>query len=100
EQERTLEQQRITNALQGFIAQLPAKERLVLRLFFWEEMTIAEISRAIGEPQQGLYREMRRLLVALRSRLEAEGISRETAVSITEAESGQNIVAGVEDDVD
>jgi RNA polymerase sigma factor (sigma-70 family) len=62
-------------ALDAALATLPAVDRLVVRLRFWEGLTVADIARALGLPQKPLYRRLERALRALRRTLESSGLS-------------------------
>jgi RNA polymerase sigma factor (sigma-70 family) len=55
---------------------LSPEERLILRMRF-DEMAVADIARALHLNQKRLYRTIERLLAELRTRLEADGISRD-----------------------
>ena len=66
-------------ALSGALEQLPAEERLMLRMHYWEKLSVADVARTLALPQKSLYRRIERALVSLRAQLEAAGISREQA---------------------
>ena len=63
--------------IDGMLQRLPAEDRLMLRMRFWEGMTVAEIARGLGLAQKPLYRRMDRALANLRVYLEESGISRD-----------------------
>jgi RNA polymerase sigma factor (sigma-70 family) len=65
---------RVFCAIRRALAELPAEERLFLRLHYEGGLNVAEVSRALGREQKPLYIEKGGLLRRLRSRLEAEGI--------------------------
>lgn len=62
-------------ALSQALEHLAAEDRLVLRMRFWDNMSVADISRGLGLPQKPLYRRIDRALTDLREHLEAAGIS-------------------------
>jgi RNA polymerase sigma factor for flagellar operon FliA len=62
-------------ALQTAIGELPPEDRLIMRLRFWNGMSVPEIARATGLDQKPIYRRIERTLGVLRSRLEALGVS-------------------------
>jgi len=66
-------------AIAGVLERLPAEDRLMLRMRFWEGMSVAEIARGLGLPQKPLYRRMERALANLRGLLEEAGVSRDRA---------------------
>lgn len=73
EEERRAAGEALSRAMEG----LPAEERLILRMRFWEGLGVADIARGLGLPQKPLYRRIERSLARLREHLEAGGVSRE-----------------------
>lgn len=61
-------------ALRRALARLPARDRIVLRLHIETGLSVADVSRALGEEQKALYRKRDALLRLLRLDLEREGI--------------------------
>ncbi len=57
------------------LERLPPEDRLMLRMRFWEGMTVADIARGLGLPQKPLYRRMDRTLADLKAYLEESGVS-------------------------
>jgi RNA polymerase sigma factor for flagellar operon FliA len=72
-------------ALHAALSRLPAEDRLVLRMRFWEGMSIADIARALGLPQKPLYRRVEHSVAALRPLLEAAGVSSDTTRELIES---------------
>jgi RNA polymerase sigma factor for flagellar operon FliA len=64
-------------ALTAALAYLPPEEQVILRMRYWEGMSLADVARALVIPQKPLYRRVERALGALRKYLEAGGMSRE-----------------------
>jgi RNA polymerase sigma factor for flagellar operon FliA len=60
----------LNEAIEG----LPAEDRVILRLRFWEGLTVAQVSRTLGLNQKPLYRRIEKLLLTLRRQLERNGI--------------------------
>jgi RNA polymerase sigma factor for flagellar operon FliA len=52
----------------------PPEDRVLLRLRFEDEVSVADIARRLGLDQKGLYRRLDRLLGQLRVAIEGEGI--------------------------
>lgn len=75
EEER--ERRAASEALSRTLEHLPTEDRLILRLRFWEDMSVADVARALALPQKPLYRRLEQVLAQLRRELEAAGISRE-----------------------
>lgn len=71
------ERQRVREALDGLLQELSLEDRMILRLRFWEDQSIADIARAMQLDQKPLYRRVERLLALLRERLESAGIAAE-----------------------
>lgn len=79
--ERTAIEAALTRAL----GELPAEERLMLRMHYWEKLSVADVARVLDLPQKSLYRRIDRALASLRAQLEAAGVSREQAQSLVGA---------------
>jgi RNA polymerase sigma factor (sigma-70 family) len=69
----------IDRALGDALRELHAEDRVVLRLRYWEGMTVADIARALQVPQKPLYRQIDRALAELRQHVERSGVSRDQA---------------------
>jgi RNA polymerase sigma factor (sigma-70 family) len=67
------------------LAQLPARERLFLRLHLEAGLTVAQVSRTLGFDQKALYRRKDDILKRLRADLEAEGIGAHDAHELLSA---------------
>ena len=77
ERERHERVQSAKAALGRAIDRLPPEDSLIVRLHFYEAFTIADVARAVGIPQKPLYVRMKRLLEALATDLEGQGIGPE-----------------------
>ena len=62
-------------ALRRALERLPPRDRIVLRMHIEDGLSVAEVSRALGEEQKALYRKRDTLLRQLRLDLEREGIA-------------------------
>jgi len=70
--------QRETEAVvQRMLSELPVEDRIVLRMRFWEDMSVADIARGLHVEQKPLYRRLERLLSDLRDRLTRSGVTRD-----------------------
>jgi RNA polymerase sigma-B factor len=74
-EERGYELVEIGEVLQGTLVALPARERLILRLRFEEDLTQAEIAEAIGVSQMHVSRLLRRSLDRLAAAGAAAGVA-------------------------
>jgi RNA polymerase sigma factor (sigma-70 family) len=75
-----------SHALSTALRGLPAQDRLILKMRFQDDLSVAEVARLFHLEQKPLYRRIQKLLVDLRAALEAQGF---TAASALEAlESG------------
>jgi RNA polymerase sigma factor (sigma-70 family) len=66
-------------AIGGVLQRLAPEDQLMLRMRFWEGMSVADIARGLGVPQKPLYRRMDRALAEVRGYLADSGVSREDA---------------------
>lgn len=66
------------------LACLSDEDQLIVRMHFWESLSIADIARALRLPQKPLYRRLERALVVLRRRLEISGVTRRHAQLLLE----------------
>lgn len=82
EHELEHEHQSLMVALAHALDQLPVEDRLILRMRFWEALSVADVARALGLPQKSLYRRIERALATLRTELEHAGVSREQTAAI------------------
>ncbi|MGH7648127.1 MAG: RNA polymerase sigma factor [Gemmatimonadaceae bacterium] len=64
-----------SQALGRVLTNLPDEDRTILRLMYWEGLSVADIARALRLDQKRLYRRIARSLHALREPLAAEGVS-------------------------
>jgi RNA polymerase sigma factor (sigma-70 family) len=69
--------ERIRAALDDALATLPDEDASLIRLCFWEHMSIAAVARALAVPQKPLYRRIERTLDQLRRALGAAGLHAE-----------------------
>ncbi|CAN5213096.1 hypothetical protein BH09GEM1_BH09GEM1_14270 [soil metagenome] len=73
--EADAESEAAQHALTQALETLPTEDRLIVRMHYLEDMSIAEISRGLALPQKPLYRRLERALAFLREKLEQAGIS-------------------------
>lgn len=71
-------------AMARAIERLDQEDRLMIRLRFWENLSVADIARALGTAQKPLYRRLERALAWLRRDLENEGLSAEEVQVLVE----------------
>lgn len=84
EQEAVAAARKTTQALRLAIRALDPQDRLVIRLRFQEDLSIAEIARALHLEQMPLYRRIERIRMTLRRALEAAGITAAAAAEVLE----------------
>lgn len=72
--EREESRDAVLTQVSAALASLPGEDQLILRLRFWEGLTVADIARTLRLQQKPLYRRLERLLAALRSSLLAAGV--------------------------
>ena len=84
-EERAAERRALEDALHDALEALPAEDRVIVRMRYWEGTTVADIARALGLPQKPLYRRLERARATLRAALESSGVSRRrTAACLAE----------------
>jgi len=69
------ERQRIEGVLDQCIADFSEQDRIIMRMRFWQDLSVADIARMLGIEQKPLYRRIDRLLEQLRDHLREAGIS-------------------------
>lgn len=70
------ERRAATEALLRAVDSLPPEERVIVRMRVWEELSVADIARALSVPQKPLYRRLERIFSRLRSEVERSGVTR------------------------
>ena len=75
-----------SGAVRRAMASMNAEDRLILRLRFEREQSIADIARTLGVPQRPLYRRVESLLATLRGALEREGLDATQVTDLIGAE--------------
>ena len=75
ESERTELAQRIAAIVRDTMKNLEEHDRLIFRLHFEGGMSVADVSRMLRVEQKPLYRRLQRVLLLLRKRLQAAGVS-------------------------
>jgi RNA polymerase sigma factor (sigma-70 family) len=63
--------------LRSALLELPADDQLLLRMRFWEDFSVADISRALQVEQKPLYRRIEAIESRLRTLLTERGVDRE-----------------------
>jgi RNA polymerase sigma factor (sigma-70 family) len=64
-------------ALAQALDALPSEDRLIVRLHYMEDVSVADIARGLALPQKPLYRRLERALSTIRTGLERAGVSRD-----------------------
>ncbi|HEU0302246.1 MAG TPA: sigma-70 family RNA polymerase sigma factor [Longimicrobium sp.] len=65
---------RVLGVLDRAMGQLDAEDRVIVRMHFQEERTLAFVARALGLEQKPLYRRVERLRARLQAYMEGEGV--------------------------
>lgn len=71
------ERRRAWDVLTRALEHHSVEDRLILHMRFWDELSVADIARALTLEQKQLYKRIDRLLVELRRRLSAGGVTRD-----------------------
>jgi RNA polymerase sigma factor (sigma-70 family) len=80
ERSRTEEELRVL--LTPLLHALPAQDRLLLKLHYWEELSMAAIAPVLGRPQRELYSVRDKCLKKIRRALERAGMSPERVMTL------------------
>jgi RNA polymerase sigma factor for flagellar operon FliA len=64
-------------ALRRAVDRLGHEDRVIVKLHFFEAMSVADVARAVGVPQKPLYTRLKRLLTSLSQDLSSQGIGPE-----------------------
>jgi RNA polymerase sigma factor (sigma-70 family) len=75
--ERARVEERLRELLAPLLQSLPAEDRLLLKLHYWEGLSMAAIAPILGRPQRELYSVRDKCLKKLRRNLEKAGLSPE-----------------------
>jgi RNA polymerase sigma factor for flagellar operon FliA len=78
------DRQRADAALEQALASLDPGDRVVMRMHFWEGLSVADIGRALAIEQKPLYRRIERILGALRNSLHGAGVRSENVAELVE----------------
>jgi RNA polymerase sigma factor (sigma-70 family) len=78
EEEQLREREILESALKRALAGLDAEDEVIIRMHYYEGLSIADIARGLHIPQKPLYGRIKRLLGALSTSLAQEGIGPET----------------------
>lgn len=70
---------RTKETLDRAIATLSTRDQLLIKLCFWDRLTVAEVARMCEWEQKPLYRRLQAALTTLRAYLEAEGLAGEAS---------------------
>jgi RNA polymerase sigma factor for flagellar operon FliA len=71
----------VDETLVAALDRLPIEDNAILRMRFWEGMSIADIARVLGIQQKPLYRRVKRALADVRRYVEGTGLTREQALT-------------------
>jgi RNA polymerase sigma factor (sigma-70 family) len=101
EHERTLTARAVARVLDKCLAEADPEDQIILRMRFWNSRRVPDIARALGVDQRKVYKRIERLLLKMRSALQAGGVSRSDIDEILarsdqeiRMESGENLAAG------
>lgn len=73
----------VEKLLEETLASLSLEDRLLLKLRFWQEASIADAARILGVDQRPLYRRLEKLLDDLRTRLARDGVTIDVVRELT-----------------
>lgn len=74
------------HALREAISALPAEDQVIMRMRFWDNVSVADIARMLQLEQKPLYRRIESIEQTLRDLLSARGVDRERARDLLSGE--------------
>ena len=77
----------VVAAVRSAVEQLPAEEQVIVRMRFWDDLTVADIARSLRIEQKPLYRKLEAIQKHLRTALTARGIDEERVADVLAGES-------------
>jgi RNA polymerase sigma factor for flagellar operon FliA len=80
------EQARIGQLVASALAELPPEDQVLVRMRFWDNFSVADIARALGQEQKPLYRKLEAIQRRLGAMLQAEGMDRDRVAALLAAE--------------
>jgi RNA polymerase sigma factor for flagellar operon FliA len=72
----------VERTLRALVDELPPEDGLILRMHYWDDVSVADVARLLRLEQKPLYRRLAALETRLRAALEARGIDRGLASEI------------------
>jgi len=85
-----------SRAVRAALAALTPEDRVIVRLRYGKEMSIADIARALGVAQRPLYRRVEALMAGLRRALEASGVTAGDVADLADG-AGESLDFGLAD---
>jgi RNA polymerase sigma factor for flagellar operon FliA len=83
EQGAAAEERRVVeSALRAAVGRMSPEDQCILNMRFWQDMSVADIARALNLPQKPLYKRLDRAFGELRRELTKHGISPERALTL------------------
>lgn len=89
--------ERAAQVVRETLSGLSLQDRMLMRLCFGAQMSIADAARILGVPQRPLYRRIEALLRQLRGALEREGISSAAVEEVIGAGASESLDFGLTD---
>ena len=74
----------VARMLESSLATLSVEDRMLLKLRFWQDASIADAARILGVEQRPLYRRLEKLMTELRKQLAANGFDADDVRALTE----------------
>jgi RNA polymerase sigma factor (sigma-70 family) len=76
------EREALAGAIRDAVSGLPDEDRIILRMRYWDDVSVADIARALRIEQKPLYRRLEYMMARLRDALAHRGITRELALEV------------------
>lgn len=75
QQTASAEREELESRVSTTLGSLSVEDRLIVRMRFWEGLSVADVARGLNLDQKSLYRRLDRLLALLRERLMQSGVT-------------------------
>jgi RNA polymerase sigma factor (sigma-70 family) len=79
----------VEEVLRVLVGSLAPEDAVILRMRFWDDISVADIARSLRLEQKPLYRRLERIQSRLKLELEARGVDRASAAELLSGDFGQ-----------
>lgn len=77
----------VVSAIRAALEQLPAEDQVIVRMRFWDDISVADIARTLRVEQKPLYRKLEAIQKQLRTALLSRGVDQQRVAEILSGDS-------------